>query len=303
MSLRFNWLFVLALTMALFGAVPPSPAQSADLLSLLELKISLWPEYDQPSMLVIYRGQVDQTTPQPADIQLQIPASASSSLQVAYSNNGQLFDIEHTEAVNGPLMTIAFTTPNGSFQLEYYDTLDLSTPNRHYVFAATNPYLAQNLILEVQQPGGTGELTTNPVLGQAIPGPDGLNYETLLRSNVPANEPINVELSYTKTTDLLTVNNPNPEVTPEPETAQSGNSALYGALGVGVIILVVGGLIWFARPRLKSNKARTERRKSNQTKAKTAEAGQAVFCQQCGQKAKAGDEFCRKCGTKLRHSP
>jgi len=303
MTRRFNWLFVFALTLALAGGAKTSPALAADPLPLLELKISLWPEYDQPSVLVIYRGQVDQATPQPADIQLQIPASASSSLQVAYSNNGQLFNIEHTEALNGPLMTITFTTPNGSFQLEYYDPIDLSTPNRHYVFAATNPYLAQNLILEVQQPGGAGELTTDPVLGPAIPGPDGLNYETQLRSNVPANEPINVELSYFKKTDLLSVNNPNPEVTPEPESAQAGNSALYGVLGVGVIILVVGGLIWFARPRLKSNKSRSERRKSNQPKAKAAEAGQAVFCQQCGQKAKANDEFCRKCGTKLRHSP
>lgn len=294
---RFNLVLVVSLVLALSANL----AYAADPLSLLELKISLWPEYDQPGMLVIYRGQVDQPTPAEAAIQLQIPASAASSLQVAYSDTGQLYNIQHTDTVNGALMTIAFTTPNGSFQLEYYDSsLDLSSPNRHYSFAATTPYLTQNLILEVQQPAGASPLTTNPPLGNLIPGPDGLNYETQIRSNVPAHDPIQVDLSYTKTTSLLTVNNPNPQATPEPSASQASNSWLYGLLGLAGIALVIGGLIWFTRPKLKTNKSRRSERKKP---APAAVPAQSVFCQQCGQKAKAGDQFCRRCGTALRHSP
>lgn len=290
---------ILALGILTTG-LPTHPVLAADPLELLELKISLWPEYDQPGMLVIYRGQVDQSEPGPADIQLQIPASALDTLQVAYSETGQLFTVDYTKTVTGPLVTLDFNTPNGSFQLEYYDSnLKLDSTTRHYTFAATNPYLAQNLILEVQQPAGAGNLTTDPALGNPIPGPDGLTYETQIQNNVPAGTPIKVNLSYDKTTSLLTVNNPNPDATPTPAaTSQGAPSWIWGVLGLVIVGAVVGGLIWVGRPKAR-NKARSK--KQGSAGAKPAPA-KAVFCQQCGQKAKAGDQFCRKCGATLRVS-
>ncbi len=302
----------LVLTLCI-GATTSALAQTS--LSLLEYKVSLWPEYDQASMLVIYRGQVDQTTPGPAALRLQIPASASASLQVAYSENGQLLNVDHTDTVNGTKMDINFTTPNGSFQIEYYDTsLDLSTPNRHFTFTGVTPYPVENLILEAQQPAGAGDLTTTPPLGNPIPGPDGLTYQTLLKSNVPANDPIKVDVSYRKTTSLLTVNNPNPQATPEPE--QSPNTSLYGLVGLGVVLLVIGGLIWFAaRPRLRQKgNNRGSGRKPGNSKPKPAStdkgkqpsgslaSGGEVFCHECGQKSQPGDVFCRNCGATLRRS-
>lgn len=85
-----------------------------------------------------------------------------------------------------PLICANNLSPNGNFQLESYNpTLRLDSPNCHNSFAATNPYPAKTLILEVQQPIGATNLTTNPVLGLLTRSPDGLNYQILIRTSVP----------------------------------------------------------------------------------------------------------------------
>ena len=300
-----------ALTLALALGTPAASAPAQTPLTLLELKISLWPEYDRPAMLVIYRGQVAQSAAGPAALQIQIPAAAASTLSVAYGDGGQLLNVNHTDSVDGAVMSVAFTTPNGSFQVEYYDSsLDVSTPDRHFAFSAASPYAIENLIVEVQQPAGASAFTGTPQLGSRLAGPDGLTYYSIIRSNVPAQDPIRLELAYTKTTSALTVSSAGAAgggsstgVTPAAQTP----AWVYGLLGLGAILLVVGGLIWYARHRMRNNRAgRPGRGKTGQwprPAADRAEGQPAIYCHECGHKSRPGDRFCGNCGTELRRSP
>ena len=58
------------------GAAQPAYAQSPA--GLADLEIALWPEYDQPQVLVIYRAQLEQDTLLPAAVSLGLPAGVQA---------------------------------------------------------------------------------------------------------------------------------------------------------------------------------------------------------------------------------
>jgi hypothetical protein len=277
-------------------------AQSSSVLS--DLKISFWPEYDRPAMLVIYRGQVAPDTPVPAALQIQIPARYGPPIAMAYIDNGQLFNLDYTATPAGDSLILAFTSPNGSFQIEYYDTsLDLSSTARHYTFAAASPYAIQTVTLQVQQPIDTTSVTGVPALAAPEVGLDGFTYHNLVLTDLKPGDPIRLDVTYTKTTDALTIENFAPAATATPSVSeQTQNNWLYGVLGAVAVLLVVVGLIWYAWPKRSRRKNKASGAAARKPEAVAPRSAGGVFCHECGTKGVAGDRFCRNCGTELRHS-
>lgn len=314
----------LLLSLALAALAPAAPALAqTPATTLLELKISLWPEYDKPTMLVIYRGQVAQSAPGPATVLIQVPASAASSLTVAYDNNGQLLIAQHTDTPSGASLNVAVTSPNGTFDVEYYDSsLDVSSSSRKFSFAAAMLQPVESLTLEVQQPYGVSGLTGNPALANSQAGPDGLTYYSWTRSNVAANETLKQDVTYTKANSDLSITKVS---APAPGSNTGGNSGSglptpvtasgptpwnvplwVGFVGVAAVILVLGGLFWYARPRWRTARSRRGPRRaasSEEDEPAAPRAGaETVFCHECGTRSRPGDRFCGNCGAELRRS-
>jgi hypothetical protein len=291
------------LTLFLIGLPAPTvKAQTAS--ALADLKISFWPEYDRRAMLVIYRGQAASGSTQPATLQFQIPARYGPPIAVAYINGSDMLTLDYTTALDGDSLTLSFTTPNGSFQFEYYDSsLDLSSSARRYTFAAASIYPISTLTFIVQQPPGATGLTATPPLGDPGLGADGLTYQEATLTNMKMGDPLTLSLTYTKTTDSLSAGlvKPAPSATPAPQVETTQYNWLYGLLGAVGVLLLAGGLIWYARPRRRPRPARVPARKLTR-KVLAAQAGVGVFCHECGQASQPGDRFCRKCGTALRTS-
>jgi hypothetical protein len=318
---------VITLLLAL-GFVFSGPAASARAqapITLAELKLSFWPEYDQPATLVIYRGTLAPDTPLPVPLKFDIPARYGPPVAVAFAGeNGQLLNLDHTTSITGETMTIAFEAPTLKFQFEYYDTgLDLTSSAREYTFASVAPYAIQSLIVEVQQPVEASGLSATPALTAAPPGEDGLIYFQNVFSDVSAGAPITLNLSYSKTTNALTVDSFQPIVTPDlpPGSVQPATVA-FGwplAIGAAAVLLLAGGLVWFvlsraARSELESEPQRRAKPKGSPPRPReirpttypvgaapeSETESPAVFCHECGQRSQPGDRFCRSCGTELR---
>lgn len=316
-------LILLAFCLSLCLPVAAAQAQSA--ITLSELRISFWPEYDRPAMLIIYRGTLSPDTPLPASLKFDIPARYGPPLAVAFTDDqGQLFDLDHTTSVSGDVMTIAFDAPTPSFQFEYYDTrLDLSSAARRYSFAATAPYAIQTLNLEVQQPVDASGLTGTPALSTPHTGSDGLTYFDATRTGLAAGEPITLDLTYTKSTGVLSASVQGPVVTPDLPPATTGTqtnspvlvvSAIAGIVGV---LLVVGGVVWYTRNRSSTDEPASEPRRRSKPKGQpprprevtpkasvedTTSHGPmaASYCHECGSPIQPDDQFCRNCGTRVR---
>jgi ribosomal protein L40E len=295
-------------------------------ITLDELQIAFWPEYDRSSMLVIYRGTLAPSLSLPASLTFSIPARYGPPMAVAYSDaQGRLLNLQFTTAASGEVTTFSFETPSANFQFEYYDTsLDAGSPTRRYAFTGVAPYPIQSLILQVQQPVGASGLTATPALGSSTVGSDGLNYFEAVRNNVAVGESIALDLTYHKTDAALSSNNS--QLSSANNTTSSGStgpatsratspvlivSVIVGLVGVG---LVGTGIVWFARSRKASpvsvfaSTVRPHREKGHPPRPKEvapsapalASNRSSAFCHECGVRLQPEDVFCRNCGTQVR---
>ena len=73
--------------------LPPLSTAAQEKISLSQLEIDLWPEFDQPSMLVIYKATLPSGVSLPVDLTFRIPLAAGSPSAVAVQQVA-LYDLE-----------------------------------------------------------------------------------------------------------------------------------------------------------------------------------------------------------------
>src|SRR3989338_9184687 len=116
-----------------FGA---SPAHAQAPLSLDALKIQLWPEYDQPSMLVIITGTLSTEVVLPAEVTVRIPLAVGQPSAAAVLNaEGQLIETPYTTTPTDDWVFVTLQASTNTFHLEYYDaSLVRSGNQRRFLF-------------------------------------------------------------------------------------------------------------------------------------------------------------------------
>jgi len=288
----------------------PTAAQAQTPISLETVGIDLWPEYDRPGVLVIYRITLSPLTPLPADISLRIPAVVGDPYAVAGRQaEGSLFNIPYTSQVNGIWASIMFTADVSELQIEYYDpTLEIESQHRQFDFVWPGDYAVGNLSIQIQQPFDATAMLISPSFGAGIVGGDGLTYYNRDVGQLNAGQTIEISLEYDKASDTFSAQNmtvqPSGDI-PEDEggsirVSQSTLLVLAGLLGAA---LIVGGVVWYLRSGQQTRSAAPRRRHTPAAARKVQPASadeQNVYCHSCGKRAQEGDRFCRSCGTPLR---
>lgn len=289
-------------------------AQEQQQVRLRTLEVALWPEYDQPEMLVIYRVELDPNVNLPVDLRFRIPARVGMPHAVAAGqSNDSLFTVAAERQVDGDWAYISFTSAMPIVRLEYYDpAINLDDPNRQYEFVWAGDYAVEELVLQVQQPCDTSEMTISPSLGSGVIGSNGLVYFSNSFGSLSQGQEFDLTINYTKTSDCLTISTLDvgselPADTPGRVRLTNVLPYILGLLGV---MLIVGGVVWYWQSgRQQPNqpvRARRGRRSASQVANSDVDdfqpqgsAGQ-IYCHNCGKRANASDKFCRSCGTRLR---
>lgn len=285
----------------------PVKAQEPERFSKVE--VDIWPEFDDPGVLVIYRIVLPADTSLPADISMPIPISASPPNAVAaLQPDGALINLVFEEEPDGEWSRLNFTTTSPEFQVEYYDPgLEIDGKARHFEYNWPGSHAVDTFYVQVQRPVGVSEMRLSPNLGNGVQGNDGLIYYTADVGSLNTGQAFTISLDYVKETDGLSITalglqSSQPINSPMSSeiTWQDAIPWVLGGLGVG---LLVGGLIWFWQSGRQIEKQDT--RKANQRRKKPAamentdESGY-IYCHQCGKRAQSNDRFCRACGTALR---
>lgn len=315
--------FTLSLALGLLypGLVHAQPIQKQNRqtqnISIESVNVDIWPEYDRPSVLVIYHVSLSPNVSLPAELSMRIPIAAGKPFAVAWqSPDKALFDLNYDTKTAGDWTEIEFKTPAPDFRIEYYDpSLKKAGNRRDFTFHWDQSYSIQNLTLLIQQPASATRMTFQPAIGSGAPGDFGLTYYTLPVGKVSAGKSFDLAFSYDKPNDTLT--NPQQFQSAQPnQPVNSGTSGRvtldqllpWGLGGLGFLLIAVG-FIWYWRTgrgpsagrsagRLRHIRLKTgDKVKAVAASTNTAEA---AFCHQCGKKAAPGDIFCRSCGTKLR---
>ena len=187
-----KWFTTLAVLIALW-VVFPAQAQSG--LTLSSVSVDIWPEYDQPAVLVIYHISMPANTTLPVTLNLRVPAQAEAYAVAISDPTKGLLNAPYDRTVQGTWATLAITANAKEVQVEYYDTLVKNGTARHIVYEWAGDYAVDSFAVDIQQPTGATNMVTNPVLPPSPIGQDGfIYYET-------TPQPLSAGQTFTLTAD------------------------------------------------------------------------------------------------------
>lgn len=281
-----------ALLLALLSAVvfsaanlwPITPSTAAPTGSVIgDLRVDLWPEHDDPRVLVIYRGTLSGGTPLPHALAFSIPAGSQVNA-TAYRRGTNLLSARHQVQPGTDRMVVAFTVPEREFQFEYYADVITGSPSRTFTMDLVFPLAVESLDVAVEQPLRATGFVLSPASASTTAA-GGFTYHLYAERQWPAGKVWRVRVSYRK--DDLEPSLPRAApVAPAPGAAvpPSGSGRLIwltaGAAGFILGALFVGA-IWLLR------------------RDRAPAASRTPHCPNCGTAVRPQDRFCHRCGHAL----
>ncbi|MEJ2707025.1 MAG: zinc ribbon domain-containing protein [Anaerolineales bacterium] len=297
---RFLALFLLLVCLA------PRNVQAQGDLRLPSVEVDLWPEYDRPTVLVIYRLTLPASVSLPQELHIRIPTSAEINAVAVLQADG-LFSIPYDRQVTGDYKEISFQATLPDVQIEYYDPgLVKEGSSRHFEYTWPGDYAVDSMEVQVQQPVDASDMRISPDLGSGVTAGD-LTYYTAEVGSLEAGQTFSITFDYSKPNDTLSNSNLQIEASgPISDSSASGSltTILPWVLGILGVVLIAGGGIWYWRSgREPAQPKRRTRRKTSAgpEAAPPVQEGGYIYCHQCGKRAAPGDRFCRTCGTQLRN--
>ena len=270
------------------------------------VQIQFWPEYDQPSMLVIYTLELSPSQPLPAEFMIRIPARAGEPTAVAVLEDNRLLTQAYTREVAGEWSEITVVTDSPVVHLEFYDpALSQADPERSFRYDWDFDYLINDLVISAKQPAASQDFTVTPNLGTGQAGQDGLIAYAQSVGSLSAGQSFSFEMRYTRSVNTLAAEPPSPfpnePAQTEPALGSFGDLQpwVWALVGAGAVLVVVGVLYYIQVSRGSSSPS-AYRQKKARSSASRASGRTTSFCHQCGEPVRAKDKFCRECGAKIR---
>lgn len=296
MSRRRWWLGATsALVLLGFFLSTPAYAQTPDRLTFL--KLSIWPEFDQPSVLVLYDGVLADTSNLPRAISVLIPADAQLFVTTWYNPDGTLAPeqpAQQTKQDDG-YTRVTFIVTQPKFRVEYYHDALRGAPNKTFDFTFKALGAVDTLTLEIQEPLRATNFAVMPTPQSSRTDQDGFRYWVQNYTHVTANQVITAQVQYTKTDphpSVFPAVNPTSGTLPTSTPSESMNWLLVIAL-VSLGIAVVSGLLVLQRHALTPQPSPPPRPQKRRDKKRAT-----AFCSQCGHALAPTDKFCVRCGTR-----
>lgn len=332
-AILLGGMFALAAVVLVLAAAA-APARAAEL-SATQMKVSVWPEYDDPRVLVINQADLDPSVQLPVDVTFNIPKGAEIGMACEVDSGGghackpyQMVDMGDYQA-----LTYKVEAQKKIFFEYYYDAFPAGTPERAFDFQYRPGFAVGNTTIEVQEPLRSTGFALDPGLAQTSKDSEGLTYHVQDFAGLPVGEPFSVKVSYTKSDS-------NPSVQPKESGAAAGglpasgsgsnNTALFvvlAVLGFGTLMVGAykvmrpapasgGGRGGGRRPaRSQSSRPKPARMQEsgnerprggaagNQRarggasgKRSRPDASDTKFCTSCGSGIRRTDNFCPECG-------
>jgi hypothetical protein len=295
--------FIALILILVFSALLlPQTGRAQNEIVLQTLEVNLWPEYDQPEMLVFYLVTL-QPGIVPATLTFRIPKAAGKPYNVAVrAEDGMPYRTDYRYGVGSEWGEVTFTANTPNFQIEYYDPrLVKQGKDRSFDYTWSGDYAVLSAAIVVQRPFDASQMQFTPEAGNSFTGVDGLLYYSLQIGTLQKDQAFDFSLSYQKPSDVLTY--PKRQVHPAGALPQSmWIRGLPWAFGVLAVLVIMGG-VWFywrsGQPQA-GEKLRRRKKSAAQASVETTDEEGGVYCHNCGRRAALSDVFCRSCGTKLR---
>jgi hypothetical protein len=275
-------------------------AQTQPDIQLESVSLQLLPEFDRPSVYVIYEIILEETLPLPGELLIEIPAEAQILNVLNFTPTGRPVELTYEESRIGFWKDLRFSPAYPRIRIAYQDpNLVRQEKERLYELHWLSIYPVNALSVMVRRPLGASEILSQPALNALADLLEGYQYYSADFGAVPAGELFTLTLSYTKDTGAFTALPVVPAV-PIDDSAQgrtpSPVSVILWLLLASVAIMIIVALyhLWI-RASLADKRERIVQGVGILNPEK-----QVFFCHECGKRSKLGDSYCSNCGTELR---
>lgn len=300
-------IFFCAVTMlALFLVLAVPRAMADDPNRLSQLRVEVWPEYDRPTVLVMYDGTLADATGLPRQVSVLVPTSATGIIPTFENADGTLAAEQPFTSVKQAdgFTLISYSVKTANYHIEYYDDLVRGGPDKTMDFVFKSPAPADQVTLEIQQPSAATNFVVTPA-PKSTRTESGFTYSVYNFTNVTSGQALTAQAKYYKADQHPSVL---PTSAPDavPATAPAVSSASTSSTVFIVIALVLllgvallGFYIFQQRYRTPSPALSPSRQPRVRKRAGSGKAASA-FCTQCAATLGPEDNFCPKCGAKRR---
>lgn len=289
---------------AILQAAPPALPQPAPPV-IATLAVDIWPEHDDPRLLVIYRGTLSAAAVLPQTLTFVVPPDAQVNAAAYRGDDGQLFTSLHQYRQEPDRLLVSFTIPTRGFQFEYYVDAIATPPLRAFSLDMVFPLAIENLRVAVEQPLRSSAFALTPPAAETTVTPAGFTHHLYAIGRWPAGKAWRVQATYRK-------EDANPSIAravrpPEPGSAApapAASPAWLWLVGGGLAVVLAGLGTWFLRRGGIPGRSGTRRTAgslpgpASPRGGRGTEAGR-VYCSHCGARARPRDRYCSRCGRPL----
>lgn len=290
--------YLATLVLLLFGWAVPARAE--DPLRITSMDVSVWPEYDQPGVLVQYQGTLYPAASKtnPRELSFLVPKGAGVGAACAIQSNGNHTSEtwKESEADEG-WTTITFQVTEPDFHVEYYYNPLTGAPDKKMTFAYQALLPADELQLDVQHPLKATNFVLTPETVNSHKDNDGFTYHSYLIKQIATGQKVSTNIAYTKT-------DPNPSVSGQPKSTTASSASNDSGINpnqvivFGVMLGMLGIIVYFVWER---NTHRSQPVAAHPQTSTTSYPARGEwfggFCTQCGHAMETDDKFCARCGT------
>lgn len=304
--MRVQHLFLALGILALAALATPRLTLAQTPERIASLQIAVWPEFDDPRVLVQYDGELAVKDGFPRDVSFYVPANAALTATAYADDQQNLLNTDPATVVdagNG-LQRVTFNLPKPHFHLEYYADSIKGAPDKSLEFVYNALLPADQLSIEVQQPLTAERFSTVPAAALVSDGMHNFKYHIFNYPGVAAGQAIKLQINYSKSDPKPSVENVKPPESAAGSTAAQSDLA-SAAAPTQLTVLVAGGVtlalallalwMWLGRRQTRFAFAKPG---GSAPSAKTNQSDRSGFCGQCGNALHANDNFCPRCGAK-----
>lgn len=302
---------ILAPFLAAMLAIAPTPvdrpgADSVAVPDIATMQVDIWPEYDDPRVLVIYYGLLAPGAETPTDFSFIVPAGARIHMAGGIAETGgHLHGDFRTRPRDDGLMTVTYRLEVPEFYMEFYYDPFTGGDERRFTYPVRAPYHIDSLLVRVQQPRRADAFGLVPASDGTVQDGRGFDYGVLRFADVAAGTETPVTVSYTKTDrDPSVVAQDDPGAAPSsspgapsPSPWRRARSWILGTLAAG--FFAVGFYKLLSDRANEADPPRGARGTRGRVGGTSGTAAPSRFCTECGQRAGSTHRYCGRCGQPL----
>ena len=244
----------------------PSIADPAQDLTIGRMRVAIWPEYDDRSVLAIYDGKLDDASHFPLKTSFLVPKGSVINDACSLSFEGQHFCQLYKTTDRGIYDEVRLLLPYPNFYLSFHTPqLDTEAERREFDYRIMANHRIKTMEVDIQQPLRATDFNISPPRKAARSHAEaqlsmvkGFKHFVYTLTDISEGQEAVFEINYRKTdpnpsVDIKYASMTGPRVWGSPyETQKHVRAAVYILFGTGVLGLAAVA-VWFFRFRKKKH--------------------------------------------------